>query len=163
MEFIHNYYFLFMVLYRVSRTKYANDLTGEGARLHGGRWNHISIPCIYTSESRALAVLEYTVNVNIDDIPRSLSFTTFEVPDTNIQEVKLVDLPGNWTEASAPSSTKDFGSKILSGLASPIIKIPSAIIPQEFNYLLNPLHADSSHFKILSVQDFVYDVRIKLV
>lgn len=152
-----------MILYRVGRTKYANDLTGEGARLHGGRWNHISIPCIYTSESRALAVLEYTVNVNVDDIPRALSFTTFEVPDTNIQEITIADLPGDWMQIPTPTSTKDFGSKLLSGLASPVIRISSAIIPQEVNYILNPLHPGSSRFKILNVEDFVYDVRIKLI
>jgi RES domain-containing protein len=152
-----------MILYRVGKTTHANDLTGEGARLHGGRWNHILIPCIYASESRALAVLEYTVNVNIDDIPRSISLTTFEVPGINVQEIKIADLPGNWIEIPAPTSTKDFGTKLLKGLTSPVIKIPSAIIPQEFNYLLNPLHADRIHFNIISIQDFVYDVRIKLV
>ena len=56
-----------MIVYRLSRTRWADDLTGEGSRLHGGRWNHPGTPCIYTSESRALAILEYTVNVNVDD------------------------------------------------------------------------------------------------
>lgn len=152
-----------MILYRVGKTKHAKDLTGNGAKLHGGRWNHISIPCIYTSESRALAVLEYTVNVNVDDIPRALSFTAFEVADADIQEIDMADLPGNWMELPIPTSTKDFGSNLLSGLDSPVIKIASAVIPQEFNYLLNPLHPSSIDFKILHLQDFVYDVRIKLV
>ena len=62
-----------MKVYRLSKTKFAEDLTGEGARLNGGRWNHILTACLYTAESRALAVLEYTVNVNIDDIPRALA------------------------------------------------------------------------------------------
>ena len=62
-----------MLVYRIGRTKRAGDLTGEGSRLNGGRWNHKLTPCIYTSESRALALLEYTVNVNIDEIPRALT------------------------------------------------------------------------------------------
>lgn len=152
-----------MVVYRVGRTKYCKDLSGEGARLHGGRWNHILCPCIYTSESRALAVLEYTVNVNIDDIPRSLSITTFEIPDAGIQGLSIPSLPGNWTESPAPSSTKDFGTNLLNIAASPILKIPSAVISKEFNFILNPKHADAKDFKILHVEDFVYDVRIKLV
>jgi len=152
-----------MIVYRIGRTKFSKDLSGEGARLHGGRWNHISTPCIYTSETRALAVLEYTVNVNIDDIPRSLSITTFEIPDVGIKELSIADLPGNWTEFPAPASTKDFGTNLLKSGASPIIKIPSAVIVQEFNYILNPNHADSKKFKILKVEDFVYDVRIKTV
>ena len=152
-----------MIVYRVGRTKFSKDLLGEGARLHGGRWNHIFTPCIYTSESRALAVLEYTVNVNINDIPRSLSITTFEIPDVGIQELTIAYLPGNWKEFPAPASTKDLGTSFLSLAASPIIKIPSAVITQEFNYILNPKNADSKYFRILQIEDFIYDVRIKLV
>lgn len=152
-----------MIVYRVGRTKYSKDLSGEGARLYGGRWNHILTPCIYTSESRALAVLEYTVNVNLDNIPRSLSITTFEIPDVGIHELTIAELPGNWTESPAPASTKDFGTNLLTQAASPIIKIPSAVITQEFNYLLNPKHAESKNIKVIHVEDFVYDVRIKLI
>lgn len=151
-----------MILYRIGRTKYAHDLTGEGARLNGGRWNHKLIPCLYTSQSRSLAVLEYTVNVNIEDIPRALSITTVEMPDSNIFSLSAKDLPGDWQESPAPSSTKDFGTQLLREAKYPIIRIPSAVIPEEFNYLLNPLHRDSAKFKIVSVVDFVYDVRIKL-
>jgi RES domain-containing protein len=151
-----------MIVYRVGKTRYAGDLRGEGARLNGGRWNHKLTACIYTSESRALAVLEYTVNVNIDDIPRSLSITTFEIPDTGIQELKEADLPGNWKEVPSPSSTKDFGTNLLKAALKPILRIPSSVITAEFNYILNPAHADSKRFKILDIRDFVYDVRIKL-
>ena len=152
-----------MIVYRIGRTRFSKDLAGEGARLHGGRWNHVLCPCIYTSESRALAVLEYTVNVNIDDIPRSLSITTFEIPDMGIQDFRIAELPANWTESPAPASTKDFGTNLLNLAASPILRIPSAIIYQEFNFILNPKHDDAKDFKILHVEDFVYDVRIKLV
>lgn len=151
-----------MVVYRIGKSKYAKDLTGEGARLNGGRWNHKFTTCIYTSESRALALLEYTVNVNIDDIPRALSITTFEIPGIGVLELKEADLPGNWKEVPAPSSTKDFGSSLLKTAAYPIIKIPSCVIPNEFNYLLNPVHVDSKDFKILDISDFVFDVRLKL-
>jgi len=152
-----------MIVYRIGRNKHINDLTGEGARLFGGRWNHVLTPCVYTSESRSLAVLEYTVNVNIDDIPRALSIATIEIPDNAILELKTEDLPGNWMQAPTPSSTKDFGTNLLKKAAVPIIKIPSTVIPQEFNYLLNPLHPDSKYFKIVSIDDIVYDVRIKSI
>lgn len=152
-----------MVVYRVCKTKFSKDLSGEGARLNGGRWNHIDTPCIYTSESRALAIIEYSVNVNIDDIPRSLSITTIEIPDNEIQILSISDLPGNWQESPAPTSTKDLGTNLLENTNSLIIKIPSAIIPNEYNYLLNPLNPGSRNFKILHVADFIYDVRIKSV
>ncbi|MDQ6761022.1 MAG: RES family NAD+ phosphorylase [Bacteroidota bacterium] len=151
-----------MVVYRIGRTIRADDLTGEGSRLNGGRWNHKLTPCIYTSESRALALLEYTVNVSIDEIPRALSFTTFEIPDAGIQEVTEEELPGNWKDVPVPSSAKDFGTALLKKEQAPVFKIPSIVITQEYNYILNPLHADSRNFKILDIKDFVFDVRIKL-
>lgn len=152
-----------MIVYRIGRTKFASDLSGEGARLYGGRWNHKRTPCIYTAASRALAVLEYTVNINIDDIPRALSITTFEIPDIGMQQITEASLPGNWKETPAPTSTKDVGTSLLLAARSPVIRIPSSVIPAEFNYLLNPAHANSNAFRIIDISDFIYDVRIKLV
>jgi RES domain-containing protein len=152
-----------MIVYRISKTRYANDLSGEGARLHGGRWNHKGTPCIYTSENRALAVLEYTVNVAIDDIPRALSMVLIEIPDSDIAVFPVNSLPGNWHDTPAPASTKDFGTAILEKQQYPVIKVPSAVIPEEFNYLLNPQHLNSRFFKIVLIKDFVYDIRIKKI
>ncbi|MEO8712853.1 MAG: RES family NAD+ phosphorylase [Parafilimonas sp.] len=150
-----------MIVYRIGRTKRAYDINGEGSRLNGGRWNHKLTACIYTSESRALALLEYSVNVNIDEIPSALSFTIFEIPGTEIYELKTEELPGNWRDVPAPSSTKDFGTALLKATKKTVLKIPSIIIPDEFNYILNPMHADSRKFKILEIKDFIYDMRIK--
>lgn len=151
-----------MIVYRIGKTKHANDLSGEGAKINGGRWNHKNNPCVYTSESRALSLLEYTVNVNIEEIPRALSVTSIEIPDSEILIVNVALLPGNWKSVPAPSSTKDFGTKILNTSAKAVIKIPSSILEEEFNYILNPLHKNKD-FKILEVKDLVYDVRIKRV
>ncbi|MEO6136333.1 MAG: RES family NAD+ phosphorylase [Ginsengibacter sp.] len=148
-------------VYRIGRKKYANDLTGEGARLFGGRWNHKSVPCIYASESRALSLLEYTVNISIEEIPRALSITTIEIPDSSIQKISVAKLPGNWQKSPAPTETKDFGVALFKSSIYSVFRIPSTILPDEFNYLLNPLHADSKHFKIVDVVDFIYDLRIK--
>jgi RES domain-containing protein len=150
-----------MIVYRIGKSRFSRDLSGEGARLFGGRWNTILTPCVYTSESRALALLEYTVNVNIEDIPRGLNITSIEIPDEGILEASQKDLPGNWTKVPAPSSTKEFGTRFLKSQIKPVLKIPSTIIINEFNYILNPLHPDSKSFKIVSVEDFIYDVRIK--
>ena len=152
-----------MRVYRIGRTKFAGDLSGEGAKLFGGRWNHKLIPCIYTSESRALAMLEYTVNISIEEIPRALSITTFEIPSSGIELIMEDKLPGNWRRSPAPSSTKDFGTQLLKNPTNAIFKIPSSVITEEYNYLLNPLHADSKYFKMVEIKDFIYDLRIKMV
>lgn len=151
-----------MIVYRIGRARYAGDLDGEGARLFGGRWNHKLTPCIYTSASRALALLEYTANVNIDDIPRALSITTFEIDPAYMLEVPVGTLPGDWKSAPAPATTKDFGTALLRKDDYGIFKIPSAIMEDEFNYLLNPQFRKAVTYSILSIRDFVYDVRLKL-
>lgn len=151
-----------MIVYRIGRTRYANDLDGEGARLFGGRWNHKLTPCIYTSESRALALLEYTANVNIDDIPRALSITAFEIDVSYMLELPVNMLPGDWRNAPAPAATKDFGTDLLRKNDYGILKIPSVVMEDEFNYLLNPQFRKATVYSILSIRDFVYDVRLKL-
>ncbi len=148
-----------MLVYRLSKTQYAEDLNGTGAKLFGGRWNHIDTPCIYTSASRSLAVLEYSVNVNVDFIPRALSICVFEIDEHQIKEIKLKKLPGDWKDIPAPFSTKDFGTRLLQK-GEEILKIPSIVVPDEFNYILNPL-ASKKSFKLVEIRDFVFDLRIK--
>lgn len=152
-----------MLVYRLSRTKFASDLSGEGSRLKGGRWNNKKTGCVYTSESRALAILEYTANVNIDEIPRAMSMITIRIPDESIFCPEIASLPGNWHDIPTPSSTKEFGTMLLAKKEYATIRVPSVLIPQEFNYILNPLHSLSSRFKIELIADFIYDVRIKLL
>ncbi len=151
-----------MQVFRIAKRKYAQDLTGEGARLFGGRWNKKLIPCIYTSESRSLAILEYSVNVNIDDIPRALCMLTIDLSGHSIYEVKEPDLPGNWKSHPSPEETRNFGTKLLLDPEIEVIKIPSTVIPEEFNYILNPTHLKGK-IKISAIQDFFYDIRLKTV
>lgn len=148
-----------MKVYRLTKTQYAADLKGTGAKLFGGRWNHIDFPCIYTAESGALSVLEYAVNVNVDFIPRALSLCVFEIDESQVSSLKEEELPGNWRQTPAPKSTKDFGTKLIEEKYA-IIKIPSIIIPTEFNYILNPF-AGNTAYNLVETRDFIFDLRIK--
>jgi len=150
-----------MHLYRLAKKKFARDITGEGSRLYGGRWNHAGTPCVYTAENRALTILEYSVSIDLEDVPRALSLITLEVPNDSVTSCETADLPGNWKKVPAPVHTKNFGNRLLQEKTSLLIKIPSTIIPQEFNYIINPLHALIDKVKIVAEEDFVYDVRIK--
>lgn len=147
-----------MKVYRISKTEYAGDLSGTGAKLFGGRWNHINIPCIYTAGSAALAVLEYSVNVNVAFVPPDLSLAVFEIEDKYIIH-KPKQLPTDWAAVPAPFSAKDLGSALLSDNV-PVIRVPSVVIPTEYNYLLNP-SAEGKAFRLLEVREFRYDLRIK--
>lgn len=149
-----------MEVFRVCRTKWSKDFSGEGARLFGGRWNRKGTPCIYTASSRSLAILEYSVNISLDDIPRSMSLVTIRIPDTHLL-LKTENLPGNWKDVPAPSSTREFGNALLLEKKHLIIRLPSAVIPQEYNYLINPMHPALKQCEVTCVEDLAYDVRIK--
>lgn len=150
-----------MIVYRLGKTEYCRDLSGQGAKLFGGRWNNVGTACLYTSQSRALAILEYSVNVSVQFIPKDLSFTVIEIDDKSIFEINKNELPTNWNDVPTPSSTKIFGSNLMLNSRYSILKVPSVIIEKEFNFLLNPTYADKDAFKILDVEPFQFDFRIK--
>lgn len=150
-----------MFVYRISSRKYAEDITGEGARLFGGRWNNKLVPCLYTSESRALAVLEYTVNIGIDEIPRALCIITYYIDEKVVFHVSTSDLPGNWKQSPVPKQTQNFGSALLLNSEIQVISIPSVVIPDEFNFLISPMNYKGK-LKVHSIEDYVYDIRVKL-
>ena len=145
-----------MRVYRISKTDYVTDLSGTGAKLYGGRWNHAGVPCIYTASSMALAVLEFSVNVNVAFVPPDLSIAIFEI--NNLSIFKPQNLPADWAEVPAPLSTKDFGSRLLQ-MNIPVVEIPSVVIPEERNYILNP--SSKNDFQLIEVKPFTYDLRIK--
>ncbi|SEB00420.1 RES family NAD+ phosphorylase [Pedobacter hartonius] len=150
-----------MQIYRLSKQPYSGDTEGLGSRLNGGRWNNAGIPCIYASESRALAILEYAANIELNSIPRNLNITTYEIPEAEFRSFKISELPGDWQSHPGPQSTKDFGSKLFLEKEYLGVKLPSSIIAKEYNYLINPLSAKMELVKVLNASDFIFDVRIK--
>lgn len=149
-----------MLVYRISKKRWAEDLSGKGARLHGGRWNHVGTPCLYAAGSRALAILEYTVNVNPDDIPSGLSLVTIRLPE-QVHVVREADLPPDWSAVPAPASTRDFGAILFKKKSSGIFLLPSVVVPPEPIFIINPLHIDAGKCKLISVEDFHFDQRIR--
>jgi RES domain-containing protein len=136
-------------------------MSGTGARLFGGRWNRSGIPCVYTSGSLSLGVLEYAVNNSLYHIPRALSCSVYDIPHTGHKKLKVAALPGDWTSRPVPVSTMDFGSRLLAEKKHLIIAVPSVIIPGEYNFLINPLHQDIIKVRLVGIEDFVFDVRLK--
>jgi len=149
-----------MQIFRVAHTKYAADTEGLGSKLFGGRWNHRGTSCLYTSSSRALAILEYSVNTPVDLIPRALSIVTYDIEENCIKTIAISSLPGDWKTAPAPVSAKDFGTNLLAAQDA-IIKIPSCIIPQEYNFILPPALFVSGKIMLADISDCIYDLRIK--
>jgi RES domain-containing protein len=151
-----------MLVYRVGKEKYSRDLNGMGAKLYGGRWNNVGVACIYASQSRALALLEYSANVANNLMPASLCFTTLEIQDDLIEEISIDNLPHNWKSIPTSSTSKIFGTEKLTQSSFPILRFPSVIIPSESNYILNVNRLIELNPKIVSVEKYDYDYRIKL-
>lgn len=150
-----------MKVFHLGSRRFAGDLSGKGAELFGGRWNRPGTPCIYTSGSLSLSVLEYAVNNSLDRIPRALCYTVYHIPDKGHKIFSLPSLPGNWQERPVPVSTMDFGTPFLASATYLVLAFPSVIIPQEMNYLINPLHPDINQITVLEQKDFVFDPGIK--
>jgi RES domain-containing protein len=143
-----------MVVFRIEREKYLETtLTGIGASMTDGyRWYSLNTKIVYTSETRALATLEVSVHLDLsEDLPNDRYFVEIEIPDDiTILEVQLQDLPVSWDAKPPSSSTQTIGDDFVLYNEAAILKVPSSIIPQEFNYLLNPTHKDASRIKVLS-------------
>lgn len=146
--------------YRVCNAKYADDLSGNGARIYGGRWNSKGIPVIYLSSSKALAVLELLVHTSINLLPQNLALITLSIPDKiKIKEYKIKELPENWRTYPSPLRTKTLGDNWIKSNETLILRVPSVIIPSEYNYLLNPVHKDMKKIKIIKKEKFEFDKR----
>ena len=155
-----------MVVHRVTQERFAKDLSGEGARLHKGRWNPAGVPIIYTSTSVALAAIECFVNTP----PGIVDCSTFvrvdiSLPDEAlIESVTVEELPENWHIVPAPDYLGEIGRSWAEGLGSLLLSVPSAALAgHENNILINPKHIQMRDVTIIKVQPFTYDQRLKSI
>jgi|WetSurMetagenome_2_1015567.scaffolds.fasta_scaffold151441_1 RES domain-containing protein len=147
--------------YRICDNKYSDDLSGQGAKIYGGRWNSKGTPIVYTSCTKALAVLELLVHASIYLLPQNLVLITISIPDkVKINEYKIKELPDNWRTYPAPVQTQMLGDDWIKSKETLILKIPSVIIPSEYNFLLNPIHKDIKRIRIIKKEKFEFDKRL---
>ncbi len=148
-----------MILFRLTNSMFANDLSGNGARLFGGRWNSEGRPAIYMAATRSLAVLESLAHINPTNIPDDMVLLTIEVPDDVISlDTEL--LPENWKASPEPHILKQIGNLFLQKNEHLLLKVPSALVPEEFNYLVNPRNPNIEKVKIKAQTPFSFDERI---
>ncbi|MCC8423794.1 RES family NAD+ phosphorylase [Mucilaginibacter sp. UR6-11] len=148
-----------MILYRLVKSVYADDLSGNGARLYGGRWNSEGKAMVYLASSRSLAVLEALAHLNPTNMPDDYSIITIEAPDS-INELNLNTLPKNWKEYPEQNILQQFGNHFLFQNKKLLLKVPSALVDEEFNYLMNPLHKLAPSVKIITKKPFRFDERL---
>src|SRR5262245_25485196 len=117
-----------MIVYRLSKKKHKNDLSGKGAEISGGRWNSKGVAMIYTSQSRALCATEIAVHIPLGIVPSDYWLVTIEFPDTvELMELHLKSLPGDWNTFPYPHSTQAIGDRFIANGKYLVLKVPSAV------------------------------------
>lgn len=150
-----------MRIYRISKKKYIEDLSGEGARLYGGRWNRRGDAMVYFSKSLSLAALEMLVHLDYQFVDGTFHFIEAEIPDTCITKLKSpLKVTENWRENPPNSRTQDYGSNWLKSNKSLGLQVSSAVLPIEHNILINPRHPDFFQLKIIKTGVLDVDERL---
>jgi RES domain-containing protein len=149
-----------MIVFRLSRQAFINDISGYGAEKTGGRWNSKGIPILYTAASRALAVVEIAVHVPVGIIPVDYYLASVELPDDDILKIDLNALPKNWNTYPLIKATRTIGDNFIRSNTHLVLQVPSATVIGDHNYLINPRHPDFNKVKIKSMDAFVFDSRL---
>lgn len=149
-----------MRVWRLARRVHS-ALDGEGARRAGGRWNSPGIPVVYTSSALSLAVLELLVHTDPDLVPNDLHGFEINVPDSLIPRLLDVStLPANWRQIPNHPACRAIGDDWLERRNHVLLGVPSAVVPEELNYLINPAHPDAASIRVVRSRAFSFDERL---
>lgn len=143
----------------VPENRASDAFLGEGARLYGGRWNSAGVAIVYGSQHQSLAALEQLVHLN-PITPNRFKVLSFQFPDSLIETVLPRNLPEGWRQEPPPPFTQRLGDVWARELRSAVLAIPSIIIPDELNYLLNPAHPDFKEIALGRAEKFSFDARL---
>jgi RES domain-containing protein len=150
-----------MIFYRLAHASFADDLSGIGAEKFGGRWNSKGNAAVYAAEHLSLSVLEVAVHTTFKQIPSNYRVVQLEVPDDLMMTtLPIADLDENWRIFPSPFSTQQIGNQFLIKKKTAILKVPSAVVPSEYNVVLNPHHPDFKAVQIKAILPFDFDVRL---
>lgn len=138
-------------VWRITDHKYGKSaFSGEGARIWGGRFNSPGTPAVYTSGSLSLALLEILIQINDRSHLQNKVLFQAEIPEKLIQTLSQNQLPDQWSHIPAAKSSQVYGDRWIASKKSPVLRVPSVVVPQEFNFVLNPKH---EHFKSIIISD----------
>jgi RES domain-containing protein len=142
-------------VWRICRRSYAS-FDGRGAGLTGGRWSHPGVAIVYTSATLSLAILEQLVHLASDDFPAGMVAVSADIPDTVPRMALTIEVPDrDWRRYPSPTGLCDLGSRWVTQLESAVLSVPSAIVPAERNYLLNPRHPAFKEIRVNAAEPLV--------
>lgn len=151
-----------MDVWRICRRRFARrPLSGAGGLHASARWHSAPRLIVYASQSLALASLEMLVHVDLDLPPDDLLALQIAVPaDIAQAELRPAQLPRFWRRYPAPKALQSLGNAWLDQRETAVLRVPSALIPGEFNYLINPQHPDARHIRVVDRSRFTFDPRL---
>ncbi|AHE53973.1 type II toxin-antitoxin system Prs ADP-ribosylating toxin ParT [Sphingomonas sanxanigenens] len=141
----------------------ADDMTGTGAKISGGRWNDVGVAVVYASPTRALACLETFVHLNAGGLPLNRYLVEIEIPDdvwAAAENATAASLAVGWDAEPAGMISISFGTNWANSGRSALSLIPSIIVPEEQNVLINPAHPDAARITAQKVRKWLYDPRM---
>ncbi len=154
-----------MEVYRLAKERHgstvAQMMSGEGARQNGGRWNFPMTPLVYAGSTRSLSALEIVVNAASDKPLEAYWLAAIHIPDLLIQRVTSSELPEGWDvfDIETPASS-EWGTLWAEEGQTAAVQVPSSIVPEEYNILINPLHPDFPQIQVLDLQPYPLDQRV---
>lgn len=147
--------------WRIVKSRYATRaFDGEGARLHGGRWTRRGTPAVYTAEHVSLAILEILVHLRDARFLSAYSLAAAHLDDSQVERLAAAELPPSWRRFPPPPELQAVGERWFRSGASVALEVPSAVVPEERNYLLNPLHPDFASLRIDPPSPYELDLRL---
>ncbi len=150
-----------MLVFRLSRKKYPVELSGKGSSKSGNRWNSKGTEIIYCAGSRALAMAEVAVHLAIATLPGDFVMMEINIPESVV--IKNLDkdkLPDGWNNFPHLRVTQKIGAEFVRSNTHCVLKVPSAVVKSDFNYLINPRHPDFLKISIENYTDFPFDERM---
>lgn len=148
-----------MKVYRISKCAYIDDLSGNGAATYAGRWHSKGTYILYTAANPSLALLESVVHMSRIAIT-DYCILCLEIPEDKVLKIGSKDLPDNWFVNPPPDNLKETGDLFIKNNKFLALQLPSAIMPEEYNYLLNPNHPDFKRVKVVYTRGVSIDKRL---
>ncbi len=147
--------------WRITKEKYAGKaFDGEGAQLQGGRWSSPGTRIVYTAGSQSLAILEILVHLQQTEVLSSYVIFEVEFPEKFVETLAPSSLPKNWRTSPAPPTTLAIGDGWIKKSSSAVLRVPSVIVPSEYNFLINPAHSDFGGITIGDQKPLDADARL---
>ena len=147
--------------WRITKAKHAaTAFSGGAAKTYGGRWNNPGTAIVYTAGSTSLAILEMLVHLQAHDLMRRYVIFEVSFDETLMKTIDPATLPKTWHRSPSPATVRQVGDDWVAGASSAVLRLPSAIVPREWNYLLNPAHPDFAKITIGPKQPIKFDPRL---